>query len=91
MTDSVTHINNQQVSLSAVRTKYILSVLHKPTIHSAYQQSIKTDNSLPFIHKNIISDEQKDLQNFDNIFTIQAATCFGIFTRQHQIYRRIIA
>jgi len=79
------------LELSEVRAEYTLSLLHKPTIHSAYQQSIKTDYSLPFIHKNIIWGEEKDRQNCDNIFTIEAAACFGLCTRKYQMYRWIIA
>lgn len=83
--------SHKGLELCAVRAGYILSVHHKLTIHSTYQQSINTDHSLPLTHKIIISGEQKDRQNCNNIFTIEAAACFGLCIRQYQIYRRIIA
>jgi hypothetical protein len=84
------HFTYQQ-SIKTDHSGYILSVQYKLTIHSTYQQSIKTDHSLPLTHKIIISGEQKDRQNCNNIFTIEAAACFGLCTRQYQMYWRIIA
>jgi hypothetical protein len=82
------------LDLFAVSAKYILSVLHKPTMHSACQQSkqsIKTDNSLPRMHENVMLGEQKDPQNCYNILSIEPAACFGLCTRQYEMYTRIIA
>jgi len=74
--------SDKGLELCAVRTGYILSVQHKLTIHSVYQQSIKTDDSFPLIHKNIISGEQKDRKTA-TIFLLLRLMCVSAYVQDN--------
>ena len=74
--------SDKGLELCAVRTGYILSVQHKLTIHSVYQQSIKTDDSFPLIHKNIISGEQKDRKTA-TIFLLLRLLCVSAYVQDN--------